>query len=47
MENKTNGYVLEMKYPGLGWTGSKDFKVYGHVRDGNGKVLLNFEGKWD
>jgi len=25
VSNKTNGDVLEITYPGLGWTGKKDF----------------------
>ena len=31
--NLSNGYVLEIKYPGMGWTGSKDYKVKGYVYD--------------
>lgn len=25
VSNKTNGDVLEITYPGIGWTGKKDF----------------------
>lgn len=45
--NHTTGHLLEIKYPGIGWSGSKDYRVSGHVYDGKGNVTLNFEGKWD
>lgn len=44
--NLKTGDTMNIVFPGLGWTGKKDFKCSGTMKNKNDEVLFLFKGKW-
>lgn len=47
VKNLSTGDELVIEYPGLGWSGKKDFKASGQLKNGSGKVVWGFKGLWN